>query len=224
MRVFRRRRKDEELDEIIEGEIEEIEDEEEDAEDDLPDEVDSPRRRGFFRRRRDEDVPEIVGEAEIALERVAPGIPTPDEAVVSEYVRRDEEPEEVSRRRLPRIHLPNIIVWRAVRPGLLLLAGTLIAGGVLWTMHNRGQLSTDVEQWWPAFVVGVAFLWALLALIGRRVAEFLAAVSLSGIGISLLLDTQDIITWQETLVGIVLITVGVGIIARGLLLRQGSVA
>jgi hypothetical protein len=221
MRVFRRRRKDEELDEIIEGEIEEIEDEDED---DLPDEDESPRRGGFFRRKRDEDMPEITGEAAFPLERVAPDVPTPDEAVVSEYVRREPEPEEVHRRRLPRIRLPKIIVWRAVRPGLLLLAASLIAGGVLWTMHNRGQVSTDIEQWWPGFVVVVAFLWAILALIGRRVAEFLAAVALSGIGISLLLDTQDIITWQETMVGIVLITVGVGIIARGLLLRQGSVA
>ena len=220
MRVFRRRRKDEEFDEIIEGEIEEIEDDE----DELDDEA--PRRGRLFRRRRDDDVPEIAGEAEFPLERVAPGVPTPGEAVVSEYVRRPADEGESVRRglRLPRIRLPRLIVWRAVRPGLLLLAASLIAGGVLWTMHNRGQLSPDVEQWWPVVVVGLAFAWALLALIGRRVAEFLAAVALSGIGISLLLDTQDLITWQETLVGIVLITVGVGIIARGLLLRQGSVA
>jgi hypothetical protein len=223
MRVFRRRRKDEELDEIIEGEIEEIVDEEEEAE--LPYKYEPPRRGGRFRRRRDEDVPEIAGEATFPLERVAPDIPTPDEAVVSEYVRREPE-EEIRRRglRLPRIRIPRLIVWHAVRPGLLLLASTLIAGGVLWTMHNRGQLSADIEQWWPAFVVALGFAWAILALIGRRVAEFLAAVALMGIGISLLLDTQDIITWQETIVGIVLITVGVGIIARGLLLRQGTVA
>jgi hypothetical protein len=61
-------------------------------------------------------------------------------------------------------------------------------------------------------------------LIQRRPTPFLAAMTLIGISISLLLDVQAYLEWHETLIGIALITLGVGIMARGLLLRQGTVA
>ena len=232
MSFFRRRKKVED-DDIIEGEVEEIHDEpeDEDGESDFSAEVD--------------DLQDNLEEAvnpyapppgyrerfqQPPLERVAPDIPTPDEAVITPYIRRDSEPKahdagikKRRRLRLPRFRLPRLIAWSEINPGLLLLSIGLIAGGIFWTLHNRGQSSESVEAWWPLALLGFALLWAIFALAARRAASFLAASALAGLSISLLLDAQDLLTWRETLVGTVLIAVGIGIIARGLVLRQGSV-
>ena len=247
MSFFRRRKKVED-DDIIEGEVEDIHDEDEtegeDGESDFSADVDNlPEDQG---KKREEDLEEVVSpyapppgyreRSQPPLERVAPDIPTPDEAVITPYIRRDSEPKaqepgksgKKTPRRLrfsfPRIRLSRLIAWGEVNPGLLLLSLGLIAGGIFWTLHNRGQSSEDLEAWWPLALLGFALLWALSALIARRAASFLAASALAGLSISLLLDAQDLLTWRETLVGTVLIAVGIGIIARGLVLRQGSVA
>jgi hypothetical protein len=117
-----------------------------------------------------------------------------------------------------------LIVWSEIRPGLLLLAVGLVAGGVFWTLHNLEATSPQTEDWWPAVLLGFGLAWAFVALVSRRAAAFLAATTLVGISISLLLNSQDLLEWRETLAGTVLITVGVGIVARGFLLREGTVA
>ncbi|NLF79338.1 MAG: hypothetical protein GX573_26890, partial [Chloroflexi bacterium] len=70
-------------------------------------------------------------------------------------------------------------------------------------------------------LVGAA-LWMLAALVQRRIAPFLGGAAAAGVGLSLLMDTQDIAAADQTLLGIVLATVGLGIIIRGFLLRQQS--
>lgn len=208
MRRFRRRKPEEE---IIEGEI--IEDES-----DAPAEAASQPRRGLFRRRKkDEPAEESVDDH--AYERVAPDIPTPEEISITEFRRVDSEG-----RRIPRINVRRLLVWRAIRPGLLLIALGLVAGGIFWTLSNLGRLPASYEESWSAVLLGFAILWGFTTLLTRQATQFLAASALAGISISILLDAQDVANWQDTLVGVVLITIGLGIMARGLLLRQGSMA
>ncbi len=45
----------------------------------------------------------------------------------------------------------------------------------------------------------------------------------AGVGLSALLDAQDIAALRETLLGIVLVAVGLGIVVRGFLLRGRTV-
>jgi hypothetical protein len=124
------------------------------------------------------------------------------------------------RRRLPHlaIRLPALGVEMRVVP--LLLALALIVAGVFGTLLNLDEFDADVEAWWPAAVIGVAVLWMLVALIRRQVASFLGGSALAGIGISLLLSTQAVATLRESLVGLSLVTIGLGIVIRGFLLRQ----
>lgn len=202
MRRLRRNRNEE----IIEGEIIE----------EVPSEATS---RGFFRRRQ-------RPQADSSYERVAPDIPTPEEVQITEYTRRRSRDDGgvASRIRLPRFNLSRLLVWREVRPGLLVLALGLVAGGIFWTLSNLNRVPQAYEEWWAAVLLAFALVWSLIALAMRQAAAFLAGAGLAGISLSLLLDAQGVATWRETLVGVVLITLGLGIIARALLLRQGTVA
>lgn len=196
---FRRKR-----DDIIEGEI--IEDAE--GVEASP----APARRGFFRRgRRQEDSPNAY------RERVSPDVPTPDEVAITEFRRVADSPRQ-------RWRLPRLLVWREVRPGLLVMALAMVFFGVIWTLANLNRTSETLELAGAGGLVLFALLWAVIALFGRQPASFLAAFALGGLGVSLLLDVQAVASWRETLVGVVLISIGLGIMARGLLLRQGSVA
>jgi|GEM_PF-1654810 len=213
MGFFRRRKKNID-DDIIEGEIEEIHDEEDDSD---PESSAEPTTRP-------------------PLERVSPDIPTPDETAAplmpyvppvereSEFLDSDVPDDEPPPRPQRRRRLPRLLAWDAMNPSLLLLSVGLVAGGIFWTLHNLGETSAQAEQWWPAALLGLAMVWALVALITKQGGRFLAASGLVGISISLLLDTQDLINWEQTLLGSILIVLGMGIVARGLLLRQGSVA
>lgn len=200
-----RRRKDEE---IIEGEIIE----------EAPTETAAPPRRGFFRRQKP------IPSEEPYRERVAPDVPTPDEVEITEFTRRAPGRGTASRRAFGLPNVSRLLVWREIRPGLLLLALGMVLGGVFWTLHNLGRVPASYEEWWAVVLLGFALLWSATALIARQAAAFLAGTALAGVSISLLLDAQEIATWHETMVGIMLITIGLGIIARGLLLRQGSIA
>jgi hypothetical protein len=114
------------------------------------------------------------------------------------------------------------------RPGLgieiqaatFLLAAGLIAGGIFGTLLKQGEIRQSFEEWWPLALLMVAGLWMLIALIRRRVASFLGGAALAGVGLSLLMDTQEIAVFEDTLLGIVLVTLGLGIVIRGFLLRQ----
>ncbi|MFP4323076.1 MAG: hypothetical protein ACLFTK_11540 [Anaerolineales bacterium] len=198
-RFWRRKNED---DNIIEGEVEELQDD--DHARFAPPSAESP-----------------------TLERVAPDIPTPEEAKLSTVVRPADEtdtpmPRRARRLRLPR--LPRLIDWNEINPGLALLTTGLIAGGVFWTLANLGATSPALDTWWPGALLGLAALWGLQALLTRQAAQFLAASALIGASVSLLLHTHDLMLWRETFVGSMLIAIGLGVIVRGLVLRQGSMA
>lgn len=111
----------------------------------------------------------------------------------------------------------------AIRPGLLILAFVLIASGIFFTLLNVATLNKTVVEWWPAVMLGGAVLWILLALFRQDATAFLGGAGAMGISTSLLLETQKIASVGETMVGAILISLGLGIMMRGLLLRPRSV-
>jgi hypothetical protein len=139
-------------------------------------------------------------------------------------------PGHAPRRRVhvPRPHLPHLPRPRLSVPTLdlgirwdyLLLALVLIVAGVFGALLNRGLVQDDVEEWWPLVIVVVAALWMVIALVRRQVAPFLGGAALAGVGLSLVMNNQDIADFKETLLGMVLVTAGLGIVIRGFVLRQ----
>jgi hypothetical protein len=109
---------------------------------------------------------------------------------------------------------------RVTRPGLLLIALGLTIGGIFLTIVNNADLPTAIEEWWPAVSLVAAMLWSVGALLRRDVRSFLGGVVVAGISVSLLLETQGIASFGETVVGIILMTFGLAIVMRGLLLRS----
>ncbi|MBN1679190.1 MAG: hypothetical protein JW966_02790 [Anaerolineae bacterium] len=148
----------------------------------------------------------------------------------------DDSPPDTRRRvRFPRVSIPRprLQVPRLprrprllavdVQPALGLLAVILVAAGIVGTLLKQDRLNDvpdQIEDWWPVFVVAVAVLWMLAALVRRRPDAVLGSAMLAGVGLSLLLSAQDIATFEETLVGVVLVTIGLGIVIRGFVLRQ----
>lgn len=172
---------------------------------------------------------EAEGNSEYGTETFEPFVPV--SAAQGDYAEDREEasyaPLEPSRRRrqLPRPRLPHLAPRRSifgieVNGAILLMAVALIVAGVFGTLLNQGRIRADVEEWWPLVIIIGAVLWMLVALIRRQVASFLGGAAFSGVGVSLLMDTQNIARSDETLLGMVLVTVGLGIVIRGFLLRQ----
>jgi hypothetical protein len=126
----------------------------------------------------------------------------------------------VPRPRAPRLNVPLPSLETEIRPGVLLLALFLIAAGVFGTLLNQDRLQTGVREWWPVAILAVAAMWMLVALVRRQVASLLGGSAFGGVGLSLLMHYQDIAKVQETVLGVVLVTVGLGIVIRGFLLRQ----
>jgi hypothetical protein len=108
----------------------------------------------------------------------------------------------------------------AFRWDYLLLALLLIGGGIFGALLNQDRLQAQIEEWWPLAVVGVAALWMIIALVRRQIASFLGGAALAGVGLSLLMNNQDIAGFKETVLGMVLVTAGLGIVIRGFVLRQ----
>lgn len=138
----------------------------------------------------------------------------------------DDAPAGTSRRRmrLPRVRLsaprvPRPRLGVEIRWTVLLVVALLIAGGVFGTLLNLGRLRDDVEAWWPLALLAGSVVWMIAALTRRNVTSFLGATGLAGVGVSALLDTQAIAAFGDTLFGVVLVTLGLGIIIRGFLLR-----
>lgn len=134
------------------------------------------------------------------------------------------EPEVPRRRRgylrLPRVSFPRLSLNLPVRWDMLLVVIILIASGIFGTLLLRGDLADAVEEWWSVVVLAFAAVWMLVALLRRHVTAFLGAAAVAGVGLSLIMDGQDIAQFEETVLGIVLVTIGLGIGIRGLLLRQ----
>ncbi len=131
----------------------------------------------------------------------------------------DAPPKEATppRRRL-RLRLPRLGL--AVNWGALGAALGLMAAGVLGTLLQRGALQGTFQTQWPWALVALGAAWALLALARRRVSAFLGAAALVGAGLSLLMDTHGIAPARETLFGVMLVAVGLGIVVQGFVLRQ----
>jgi hypothetical protein len=172
---------------------------------------------------------EPEGNSEYGTEMFEPFVPV--SAGQNSYAEDREEsayaPMEPSRRRLrlPRPRLPHLSLGRPifdveVNGAILLVAIALIAAGVFGTLLNQGRIRADVEEWWPLVIIVGAIFWMLVALIRRQVASFLGGAAFGGVGVSLLMGTQSIAKSEETLLGMVLVTVGLGIVIRGFLLRQ----
>jgi len=124
------------------------------------------------------------------------------------------------RRRVLRVRLPRPDLPVALRWDILLLAVGLIAAGIFGTLLVQDALTGDVVRWWPVVLVGAALVWMVVALVRRHVASFLGAAAFAGVGLGLLMHAQDIARIEETLLGLVLVTIGLGIVIRGFLLRQ----
>jgi len=122
--------------------------------------------------------------------------------------------------RMPRPRLPRFDSLNAVRWDVLLLTVLLIAAGVFGTLLVQDRLSGDIVTLWPLALVVVAVVWLVVALVRRHVTSFLGAAAFAGVGLSLLMDAQAIAQVEETLLGVVLVTIGLGIVMRGFLLRQ----
>ena len=161
------------------------------------------------------------GDEELPIEPFVPvsGADAADRAYAypsAETPAAEEEP--ASQRRLPRPS-PDV----RLRFGVLLLALALIAGGILGTLQRQDRLREEVTIWWPVVPLAVAVLWMLIALVRRQVTSFLGGAALAGFGLSALLDAQDIAAFGDTLLGTVLVTVGLGVVVRGFLLRGRAV-
>ncbi len=133
-------------------------------------------------------------------------------------------PAHEARRRVqfprPHLGLRPPASGTALRWDYLLLAVVLIGGGIFGALLNRDRLQAQIEEWWPLAVVVVAAAWMIIALARRQVASFLGGAALAGVGLSLLMNNQDIAGFKETVLGMVLVTAGLGIVIRGFVLRQ----
>ncbi len=105
-------------------------------------------------------------------------------------------------------------------PGVLIVVLLLVTAGIVGTLLNLDRLELDIPGEWPAVLIVVAVVWLILALRQRRVTPALGAAMLVGAGLSALLDTQGVAEWRDTMLGAVLIALGLGLVIRGLLLRQ----
>lgn len=103
---------------------------------------------------------------------------------------------------------------------LLLLTLAMILGGIFFTWRNVATLPAMIEAWYPLLIFGGAILWSLVALVRQEATAFLGGAAVGGFSLSLLLQTQSIALFEETVVGVMLITVGMAIVIRGLLMRQ----
>jgi hypothetical protein len=148
-----------------------------------------------------------------------------DEESSSESESATVAPPPEKHRRIPRIERPQVPRPAIqVHMGMLLSVVFLFGMGIFGTLLNRDRLSDDAAAWWPAAIIGCGLLWMIMALAQRRVASFLGGSAFTGLGVSLLMDTQDIAQFQETVMGVLLVMVGLGIIIRGFLLRGRVVA
>ncbi|NDJ86255.1 MAG: hypothetical protein GYB66_10245 [Chloroflexi bacterium] len=138
----------------------------------------------------------------------------PEQALVPMALSQTPPDDAIPRRRSRELSLP-----RVVRPDVLFVAIILILGGVFFTLLNTDSLSEAIVDWWPLVTLAGAAVYAFGALLRRHAVAFLGGMGVAGISLSLLLDTQDVAPFEETLVGIILVTLGVAIMVRGLLLR-----
>ncbi len=177
----------------------------------------------LFRRRRSPETEDVFTES-APQEEIAPFVPVEEEGYIP-YTPPDAEqaaPTRSRRRlRLPRLRWPGLPrLGVEVNWGALGAALGLILAGVLGTLLQRGDVQGSLQTQWPWALVALGLLWGVLALARRHVTAFLGAAALIGAGLSLLMGTHAIAPARETLFGVVLVAVGLGIVVRGFVLRQ----
>lgn len=147
----------------------------------------------------------------------------PEAEVVEGYIEESAPRAIVQRDQVDHtLHLPedDSDKTRLEQPGLFLIAMGMVIGGIFLTVLRNVDLPDSIEQWWPMVSLIVAILWSFVSLWRRDVRAFLGGAVVAGISVSLLLDAQDIARFQETVIGIILMTFGLAIVMRGLLLRS----
>jgi hypothetical protein len=102
----------------------------------------------------------------------------------------------------------------------MLVIVALIAITVFALLLNQGILPAQIVNWWPLAVAIPAALWFLVALVRRNAQSLLGSTALLGLSLSMLLSAQIDAPLSTTLVGLTFITVGTGVMLRGLLLRN----
>jgi hypothetical protein len=95
----------------------------------------------------------------------------------------------------------------------------MMVAGIFFTYLNAAANPDPVLEWWPSVSLFVSLVWSMVALVRRNATAFLGGAGAAGLSISLLLHTQDVAQFQETVVGVILISIGLAIVVRGLLLR-----
>ncbi len=145
-----------------------------------------------------------------------------------EVIQRSPEFADRPRRmRMPQMSRPRIHMVRPtinLQLDMLFVVVFLVALGIFGTLLNLDRINEAGRSWWPVTIIASALLWMIIALLRRQVASFLGGAALAGVGLSLLMDTQDIANARETLLGVVLAAVGLGIVIRGFLLRGRTMA
>lgn len=120
------------------------------------------------------------------------------------------EVAEVPARR--RRQLPFSVEWALL---FSILALMIVGAGLI--LMKLGALPETIVTWWPLVIVTPALLWLLVTVIRRNPSGLLSSTASLGIGISLLLATKTGTPIGSTLVGVLFITIGTGILLRGLL-------
>lgn len=160
---------------------------------------------------------ELAQQAQAEEDNIVEGVIPADHALVPADAYYSDPPRPVRRprRRTRGLRIPRFSV--------LVLSLLLMVGGIFFTLLNVGVVEGDAEVWWPTVTLGGAVLWMLGALIRRDATAFVIGGGVAGISVSLLLDTQDIADFRETVVGVILMMLGMSVIVRGLLIRSVSV-
>ncbi len=155
-----------------------------------------------FRRRQ-----RAVQPAEVPEENPAESV----ESIIADNNTENAPMQRVSVRR--RLRFPAIRVnWSQ-----LILIVALVALTVFALLLNGGALPRQVIVWWPLVIAVLAGLWLLISLVRRDSAALLGSTALLGVSISLLLASAYQVPLGATLVGVALISIGMGIVVRGLL-------
>jgi peptidoglycan/LPS O-acetylase OafA/YrhL len=115
----------------------------------------------------------------------------------------------------PKARLPFTLQGSVV---LGILATALI--GAVWLLLSLELMPAAFFTGAPIAATSFGVLWSLAALLRKRPRSFVFAAAWLGASLSLLLAAQGIAEVSHTLIGLVLIAVGVAMVLRGLLMAD----
>ena len=120
---------------------------------------------------------------------------------------------------LRRVTLPKAPGPFRLNLGWLLVIVTLVAVALGLVFNNLGLLPETIIRWLPLVLLAPAALACIVTLVRRQPRALLGSTALLGAALSLALDAQGVAPLGASLVGVLLITVGTGLLLRGILLR-----